>query len=65
MTRITVTLEQNEREALRALSVRERRDMRDQAALFVRDGLQRAGLLPSDQPQPITAQPMGVTHVQR
>jgi hypothetical protein len=53
MARIMITLQQNEREALRELAQRERRDPRDQAALFVRDGLQRVGLLPVDQPTPI------------
>jgi len=64
MTRITVTLEQNEREALRARSVRERRDMRDQAALLIRDSLQWAGLIPADVPQ-VQTQRTGISSVNR
>ena len=63
MARISVSLDPQEREALINLAQRERRDPRDQAALIVRDGLQRAGLLPTDQPQPMTAQTMGVSNV--
>jgi hypothetical protein len=50
-----IDLESQERDALIALAQRERRDPRDQAALFVRDGLKRVGLLPADTPTPITA----------
>ncbi len=45
MARLMIDLEIDERDALIALSQRERRDPRDQAALFVRDGLERAGLI--------------------
>lgn len=48
MTRIMVTLRQDEREALRVLAERERRDPRDQAALLIRGELERRGLLLPD-----------------
>jgi len=48
MERIMITLRKDERDALRELAQRERRDPRDQAALFVVTGLQREGLLPAD-----------------
>jgi hypothetical protein len=66
MAKIMIDLELPEREALITLAQRERRDPRDQAALFVRDGLQRAGLLPTDTTPPttqITAQ--GAEHAAR
>lgn len=69
MSRLMIYLDLPEREALISLAQRERRDPRDQAALFVRDGLQRAGLLPTDsptpadRPMPITAQAQGRDHV--
>lgn len=44
--RVTIYLEQEEREALTHLAQRERRDPRDQAALMIREDLQRRGLLP-------------------
>ena len=53
MTRITVSLTEGEREALRALAFRERRDSRAQAALIIRAELEKRGLLPAD-PQPVT-----------
>jgi hypothetical protein len=52
MTRITVTLSQNERAALWELAQRERRDPRNQAALLLRRELERRGLLPADPPLP-------------
>jgi hypothetical protein len=48
MARIMITLQTDERAALFDLAERERRDPRDQAALFVRDGLRREGLLLTD-----------------
>jgi hypothetical protein len=48
MTRINVTLELNEREALFLLAEREKRDPRAQAALIIRRELERVGLLPTD-----------------
>jgi len=65
MARIMINLQQNEREALITLAQRERRDPRDQAALFIRGSLPRAGLLPADQSTPVTAQPMEGANVQR
>lgn len=44
--RITVRLTDEEWEALVTGAQVERRDPRDQAGLFVREGLQRAGYLP-------------------
>jgi len=46
MARVTVTLKPDEREALRTLAERERRDPRQQAALNVVHELKRAGMLP-------------------
>ena len=46
--RITVTLAADEREALRALALQERRDTRQQAALLIRRELERRGLLAAD-----------------
>jgi len=46
LARITVTLGPDETEALRALAEEERRDPRAQAALLIRRGLERVGLLP-------------------
>lgn len=57
MSRITVTLLRDEREALSTLAQRERRDPRAQAALIIRQELIDRGLLPSDIPQPITTSP--------
>ncbi len=56
MARIIVPLFPDEREALIKLAERERRDPRDQAALFIRRELEQAGLLPAD--EPMTAQPV-------
>ena len=53
--KIVLSLDGAERAALATLSQRERRDMRDQAALIIRRELERAGLLPTDAPTPITA----------
>lgn len=46
MRRMTVTLHQDEREALITLAQRERRDPRAQAAVLIRRELERIGLLP-------------------
>ena len=48
MARIWVTLQEDEREALRAIAQRERRDPRAQAALMIRRELEREGLLPAE-----------------
>lgn len=45
MARVTITLNQEERDALIKLSERERRHPRDQAALIIRQGLEQAGFL--------------------
>jgi len=47
MTRLTVTLDESEREAIRKLAQDERRDTRAQAALLIRESLERLGLLES------------------
>jgi hypothetical protein len=56
--KVTIYLDQQERDALSNLAQRERRDPRDQAALIIRRELERAGLLPTDTPpdQPAPAQ---------
>ena len=59
MNRLTVTLRQDEREALHVLSLRERRDMRDQAAILIRRQLEQAGLLPIELSEPTPARPAG------
>jgi hypothetical protein len=43
-----VPLKQNEQEALRILADREYRDIRQQAAVIIRQELRRLGLLPVD-----------------
>lgn len=48
MPRLTIPLEVSEKEALFAYAEREYRDPRSQAALFVRQGLERLGFLPGD-----------------
>jgi len=45
MRRITVTLQSDEREALLLLARQERRDLRAQAALLIRRGLEELELL--------------------
>jgi len=45
MNRITVNLQQDEREALVVLAEQERRDLRQQAAVILRQELERRGLL--------------------
>jgi len=48
MTRVTLLLDRLEREALEQLSRRERRDLRNQAAVIVRRELERLGLLQNE-----------------
>jgi hypothetical protein len=48
MARLTLTLFDDEQNALRALSQKERRHPREQAALLIRRELERRGLLPAD-----------------
>ena len=50
MNRLMVPLLQDERQALLALADRERRDPRQQAAILIRQELERLGLVPSPQP---------------
>jgi len=45
MTRLTVTLLDDEKKALQILSQEERRHIRDQAAVLIRCELERRGLL--------------------
>jgi hypothetical protein len=45
MKRLTVALREDEREALELLSVRERRQLREQAAVLIRNGLKLEGML--------------------
>lgn len=45
MTRITITLDEKEKSALHALSKSELREPRQQAALIIRQELERRGLL--------------------
>jgi hypothetical protein len=47
--RVTLLLDEDERNALRRLAEREFRDPRDQAALIVRQVLEARGLLPHPQ----------------
>ncbi len=56
MARLMITLEFSEREALQELSRRERRDPREQAALLVRESLEKRGLLVDGQASPMGAQ---------
>lgn len=46
MRRMTVSLQQDERDALIVLAEHERRDPRAQAAMLIRRELERRGLLP-------------------
>lgn len=50
MRRITISLFENERDALYELAQIERRDTRQQAALLVREALEQRGLLPGERP---------------
>lgn len=47
LTRFTVTLTKEEREALNKLAIRDYRDIRSQAAMIIRMELERNGLLPT------------------
>ena len=61
LTRITVTLTTQERDALRALAEKELRDTRAQAALIIREELQRRGLLEAAPvPIPPEVKPQGM-----
>ena len=51
MARVTITLEDTEKEALITLAMEERRDPREQAALMLSKELQRLGLLSSSSGQ--------------
>lgn len=48
MTRLTVTLRQDERAALLSWALDERRDLRDQAAVILRHALIQRGLLSAE-----------------
>ena len=50
MARVTITLQNSEREALVLLAQGERRDPRAQAALLIHRELEHIGLLPADTP---------------
>jgi hypothetical protein len=60
ITRITITLKVDEREALHVLAEREYRDLRTQAALIIRQELERRGLLPQEKAinSPSTSEPI-------
>ena len=61
LTRLTVTLRTDERDALRTLAEWEFREPRAQAALIIREELQRRGLLKATPaPAPPDVQPQGV-----
>jgi hypothetical protein len=54
MPRVHATLDPEETKALIRLARRERRDLRQQAALIIRQELERLGLLPKeDDPAPV------------
>lgn len=61
MRRITVTLLEEERNALYDLALRERRNIREQGSLLIRQELERRGLLPE---QDTAGQPAGGQGVQ-
>lgn len=65
MMRVTVHLRDVVLDALAQQAEREHRDTKRQAEVNIERELQRAGLLPADQPTPATAQPMGVQHAQQ
>ena len=52
MAALKVYLRDDERQALLKLAQAERRDLAPQAALLIRRELERAGLLPIEQPTP-------------
>jgi hypothetical protein len=52
MIRITISLTEDEREALRVLAFKERRDSRAQAAFIIHEVLEKCGLLPADPQAP-------------
>ncbi len=51
MAEIKANLRPSERAALRRAAAAERRDMREQAALYIRRELERAGYLPAESPK--------------
>jgi len=57
-TQVTITLERMERLALARLANLERRDINDQAAVIIREQLERLGLL---EPQLIKKQKNGIS----
>ena len=52
LRKLVISLSGAERSALADLAERERRDLRDQAAVIIRCELERAGLLPIEPTQP-------------
>ncbi len=56
MRRITISLFDDEREALNVLAQRERRDIRAQAAFLIRHDLRQRGLLPIEENTAISNQ---------
>lgn len=60
ITRLTLTVPKQEKDALRILAAREYRDYRDQAALIIRDELTRRGLLSPDEPAITSGHPVQV-----
>lgn len=63
MTKVIVTLLEDERKALVTLALSELRNPADEARHILRQELSRRGLLPADPqpPDPAHAQPAGVT----
>ena len=55
MARLTIRLEEDESAAIWKIAQRERRDVRDQAALIVRRELEREGLLKPRTPEAVDA----------
>ncbi len=60
MNVLRVSLRDDEHKALRELAQRERRDLRAQAALLIRNGLEQARLLPTDTSTPVTSAQVSV-----
>jgi len=65
MTALRVHLREDERQALLKLAQAERRDLAPQAALLIRESLQRAGLLPAETSPVQPQQPRAVQNVAR
>lgn len=55
-TRLIFTIQKDEKDALRTLAAREYRDYRAQAALIIRQELERRGLLPQIEPPALPIQ---------